>query len=155
MPFSFPYFKNHKALQRPTFLWLKHLRSTRKCSFNGTCRGETPCYALKKLWTHSSKGTQTALRRAIDDPAGTPAAGDNRSQLAESWKNISSAEWDIEAVLHALFITQGNTALALALLRNKADLLKMKGTPSPFLNSLLEEISADRTLPSIQRNRNN
>src|SRR4051812_28261574 len=46
----------------------------------------TPCYALKKLWTHSSKGTQTALRRAIDDPAGTPAAGDNRSQLAEVGK---------------------------------------------------------------------
>jgi hypothetical protein len=49
----------------------------------------------------------------------------------------------IEAVLHALFATEGNTALALARLRIQADLLKMKGTPSPFLNSFLEKIRAD------------
>jgi hypothetical protein len=49
----------------------------------------------------------------------------------------------IEAVLHAFFVTQGNTALALARLRIHADLLKMKGTPSPFLNSFLKNIDAD------------
>jgi hypothetical protein len=48
-----------------------------------------------------------------------------------------------EAVLHALFVTQGNTALALARLRIQADLLKMKGTPSPFLNLFLEKVSAE------------
>jgi hypothetical protein len=49
----------------------------------------------------------------------------------------------VEAVLHALFVSEGNTALALARLRIQADLLKMKGTPSPFLNSFLEKIHAD------------
>jgi hypothetical protein len=58
-------------------------------------------------------------------------------------KHILGRVAGFEAVLHALFITQGTPALALARLRIQADLLKMKSTPSPFLNSLLEEISAD------------
>jgi hypothetical protein len=58
-------------------------------------------------------------------------------------KNILGRVAGIEAVLHALFVTEGNTALALARLRIQADLLKMKGTPSPFLNSFLEKIRAD------------
>jgi hypothetical protein len=58
-------------------------------------------------------------------------------------KNILGRVAGIEAVLHALFVTEGNTALALARLRIQADLLKMKGTPSPFLNSFLEKIHAD------------
>jgi hypothetical protein len=58
-------------------------------------------------------------------------------------KDILGRVAGIEAVLHALFVTRGNTALALARLRIQADLLRMKGTPSPFLNSFVEEISAD------------
>jgi hypothetical protein len=58
-------------------------------------------------------------------------------------KDILGRVAGIEAVLHALFVTEGNTALALARLRIQADLLKMKGTPSPFLNSFLEKIRAD------------
>jgi len=60
-------------------------------------------------------------------------------------KDIIGRVAGIEAVLHALFVTEGNTALALVRLRIQADLLKMKGTPSPFLNSLLEKITADRS----------
>jgi hypothetical protein len=55
-------------------------------------------------------------------------------------KDIIGQVAGIEAVLHALFVTEGNTALALARLRIQDDLLKMKGTPSPFLNSFLEKI---------------
>jgi len=58
-------------------------------------------------------------------------------------KDILGRLAGIEAVLHALFVTEGNTALALARLRIQADLLKMKGTPSPFLNSFLETIHAN------------
>jgi hypothetical protein len=58
-------------------------------------------------------------------------------------KDIIGRVAGIEAVLHALFVTEGNTALALARLRIQADLLKMKGTPSPFLNTFLEKITAD------------
>jgi hypothetical protein len=65
------------------------------------------------------------------------------SSLLKLKKDILSRVAGIEAVLHALFVTEGNTALALARLRIHADLLKMKGTPSPFLNSFLEKITAD------------
>ena len=44
----------------------------------------------------------------------------------------------IEAVLLALFLSHGRTDIALARLRVQADLLKMKGTPSAFLNSFVE-----------------
>jgi hypothetical protein len=43
----------------------------------------------------------------------------------------------IEAVLHALFLAKGRTDIALARLRVMADLLDMKGTPSPYLRSFL------------------
>jgi hypothetical protein len=43
----------------------------------------------------------------------------------------------IEAILHALFLAQGHTDIALARLRVLADLLVLKGTPSPYLNSFL------------------
>jgi hypothetical protein len=43
----------------------------------------------------------------------------------------------IEAILHALFLAQGRTDIALARLRVLADLLILKGTPSPYLNSFL------------------
>jgi hypothetical protein len=43
----------------------------------------------------------------------------------------------IEAVLHALFLAKGRTDIALARLRVIADLLDMKGTPSPYLSSFL------------------
>ena len=58
-------------------------------------------------------------------------------------KDIIGRVAGIEAVLHALFVTEGNTALAFGTVRIQADLLKMKGTPSPFLNSFLEKIRAD------------
>jgi len=48
----------------------------------------------------------------------------------------------IELVLKALFVTKGDTALAFARLRVQADLLKMKGTPSRYLDSFLEETSS-------------
>jgi hypothetical protein len=56
-------------------------------------------------------------------------------------KDILGRIADIEVVLHASFITEGITALGLARLRIQADLLKMKGTPSPFLNSFLEKFT--------------
>jgi len=65
------------------------------------------------------------------------------SSLLKIEKDILSRVAGIEAVLHALSVTDGNTALALARLRIQADLLKMIGTPSPFLNSFLEKITAD------------
>ena len=43
----------------------------------------------------------------------------------------------IEAVLHALFLSLGRTDIALARLRVQADLLALKGTPSPYLTSFL------------------
>ena len=49
----------------------------------------------------------------------------------------------IELIIKALFVSGGNTALALARLRIQSDLLKMKGAPSPYLNSFLEEACSD------------
>jgi hypothetical protein len=45
----------------------------------------------------------------------------------------------IEAILHALFLAQGRTDIALARLRVLADLLILKGTPSAYLSSFLAE----------------
>jgi hypothetical protein len=45
----------------------------------------------------------------------------------------------MEAVLHALFLAQGRTDIALARLRVLADLLALKGTRSVYLNSFLAE----------------
>jgi hypothetical protein len=44
----------------------------------------------------------------------------------------------IEAVLLALFLAHGRTEIALARLKVQADLLKLKGMPSAYLNSFVE-----------------
>ena len=44
----------------------------------------------------------------------------------------------IEAVLLALFQAHGRTDIALARLKVQVDFLKMKGTPSAYLNSFVE-----------------
>ena len=49
----------------------------------------------------------------------------------------------IEAVLLALFLSHGRTEIALARLRVQADFLKMKGTPSAFLNSFIEKAAGN------------
>jgi hypothetical protein len=43
-----------------------------------------------------------------------------------------------ETVLLALFHARGRTDVALALLKVRADLLKLKGTPSAYLSSFIE-----------------
>ena len=50
----------------------------------------------------------------------------------------------IEAILEALFRHHGNTDMAVARLTVQADLLKMKGTPSPYLTSFLQAISRNK-----------
>jgi hypothetical protein len=45
----------------------------------------------------------------------------------------------VEAVLHAIFLANGNTDIALARLRVLAELLTRKGKPSPYLNAFLAE----------------
>jgi hypothetical protein len=45
----------------------------------------------------------------------------------------------IEAVLLALFLSDGRTEIALARLKVQADLLKLKGMPSAYLNSFVEK----------------
>ena len=44
----------------------------------------------------------------------------------------------IETVLLAVFHARGRTDVALALLKVRADLLKLKGTPSAYLSSFIE-----------------
>jgi hypothetical protein len=53
----------------------------------------------------------------------------------------------IEMIIKAVFLAKGNMALALARLRIQADLLEMKGTPSSYLNSFVEVMSADSERP--------
>ena len=48
----------------------------------------------------------------------------------------------VEMVLHAIFLAKGDTDIALARLRVLADLLARKGTPSPYLISLLTGCNA-------------
>jgi hypothetical protein len=45
----------------------------------------------------------------------------------------------VESVLHAIFLSKGNTEVALARLRVLAELLARKGTPSPYLSAFLSE----------------
>ena len=45
----------------------------------------------------------------------------------------------MEAVLHALFLSEGRTDIASARLRVLADLLALKGTPSAYLSSFLAQ----------------
>jgi hypothetical protein len=59
-------------------------------------------------------------------------------------QDIVSRVEGIELVLHALFVTQGNTALALARLQIQADVLRLKGAPSAFLTSFLEQVNRSK-----------
>ena len=52
-------------------------------------------------------------------------------------QDVSERLTGIEAVLHALFVSGGNAELALARLRIEADLQKIKGQPSRFLDTFL------------------
>jgi hypothetical protein len=52
---------------------------------------------------------------------------------------ISDRVSGLEAVLLALFLSHGQTHIALARLRVHADFLKVRGTPSAYLNSFLEK----------------
>ena len=54
-------------------------------------------------------------------------------------RDIRDRVMGIEAVLEALFHHHGDTNMALARLRIQADLLKAKGTPSPYLASFLDK----------------
>lgn len=63
-------------------------------------------------------------------------------------RDILARVTGIETVLHALFVTEGNISLALARLRVQADLLRLKGTPSSFLASFLEQTSGNLTVDS-------
>ena len=49
----------------------------------------------------------------------------------------------IESVLLALFRAHGKTDIALAHLKVQADFLKMKGTPSAYLNSFVERAARE------------
>lgn len=62
--------------------------------------------------------------------------------------DVSERLTGIEAVLHALFVTGGNTELALARLRIEADLLRMKGIPSRFLDTFLNQVAGNKTSDS-------
>jgi hypothetical protein len=50
-------------------------------------------------------------------------------------------------VLLALFLAHGRTDIALARLRVQADFLKMKGTPSAYLSSFVDEAAGSRGQP--------
>jgi hypothetical protein len=53
-------------------------------------------------------------------------------------QDISDRVAGMEAVLLALFLSDGRTDIALARLKVQADLLKLKGMPSAYLNSFVE-----------------
>ena len=57
-------------------------------------------------------------------------------------QDVSERLTGIEAVLHALFVSGGNAELALARLRIEADLQKIKGQPSRFLDTFLTKVAA-------------
>ena len=76
---------------------------------------------------------------------------EERQLLEITARNLLKLERDIrdrvigiEAVLEALFHHHGDTNMALARLRIQADLLKAKGTPSPYLASFLEKASGSK-----------
>ena len=56
-------------------------------------------------------------------------------------EDISDRVAGIEAVLLALFLSNGRTEIALARLKVQADLLKLKGMPSAYLNSFVERVA--------------
>jgi hypothetical protein len=49
----------------------------------------------------------------------------------------------IETVLLALFLSNGRTDIALARLKLQADLLKLKGKPSAYLNAFVEKATGN------------
>lgn len=76
---------------------------------------------------------------------------EERQLLEITARNLLKLERDIrdrvigiEAVQEALFHHHGDTNMALARLRIKADLLKAKGAPSPHLASFLEKASGNK-----------
>ena len=62
-------------------------------------------------------------------------------------EDISDRVAGIETVLLALFLAHGRTDIALARLRVQADFLKMKGTPSAYLSSFVDEAAGSRGQP--------
>lgn len=64
-----------------------------------------------------------------------------RLLFALVWSFLKLPVAGIEAILEALFRHHENTDMALARLAVRADLLKMKGTPSLFLTSFLKTTS--------------
>ena len=75
-----------------------------------------------------------------------PQVTDEERQLLETTarsvlrlkEDIADRVVGIEAVLLALFRAHGQTGIALARLKVQADFLKLKGTPSAYLNSFVE-----------------
>jgi hypothetical protein len=66
------------------------------------------------------------------------------ARIALSLKqDISDRVAGIEAVLLALFLSNGRTEITLARLKVQADLLKLKGMPSPYLNSFVEKATGN------------
>ena len=57
----------------------------------------------------------------------------------------------MEAVLHALFLSEGRTDIASARLRVLADLLALKGMPSAYLNSFLAENRVADSEPDLNQ----
>ena len=59
-------------------------------------------------------------------------------------EDISDRVAGIEAVLLALFLAHGRTDIAVARLRVQADFLRMKGTPSAYLNSFVKRAAGSQ-----------
>jgi hypothetical protein len=59
----------------------------------------------------------------------------------------------MEIVLREVFLSEGRTAIALARIRIWAELLRLKGTPSAYLNSFVEDFSAPPLLHTPQEHR--
>ena len=66
-------------------------------------------------------------------------------------QDISDRVAGIEAVLLALFHSNGRTEIALARLKVQADLLKLKGMPSAYLNSFVERAAGNEGADSEAR----
>jgi hypothetical protein len=58
-------------------------------------------------------------------------------------QDISDRVAGVEAVLLALFLAHGRTDIALARLKVQADLLKLKGMPSAYLDSFVERAAGN------------
>jgi hypothetical protein len=58
-------------------------------------------------------------------------------------QDISDRVAGVEAVVLALFLAHGRTDIALARLKVQADLLKLKGMPSAYLDSFVERAAGN------------